>query len=225
MSRSETVRRYIIFAAGLLLNAFGVAFVTKATLGTSPIASIPYSLSLILPTLSLGNWVISFNVLLVLLQWVILRKDAKKVELLLQVVITVFFGYFIDLSMLCLGAFYPSHYALKLVSLVLGCAIIAVGAYLELVANVVMLPADAFVRAVARVTHKEYGTVRVISDSAMTLIACALCLVFLRKLSGVREGTVIAALITGSMVKLFTRAFKPLTRALLGKYAEQETAK
>lgn len=34
------------FLVGLVLNSLGVALVTKASLGTSPISSIPYVLSL-----------------------------------------------------------------------------------------------------------------------------------------------------------------------------------
>lgn len=52
------------FFLGLLLNSFGVDLVTKGLLGTSPIASIPYSLSLIITELSLGNWTIIFGELL-----------------------------------------------------------------------------------------------------------------------------------------------------------------
>ena len=40
----KRVLRYGVFFAGLLCNAFGVAFITKADLGTTPISSIPYTL-------------------------------------------------------------------------------------------------------------------------------------------------------------------------------------
>ena len=39
-------RRYLIFLAGLFINSLGVSIITKADLGTSPISSIPYVLSL-----------------------------------------------------------------------------------------------------------------------------------------------------------------------------------
>lgn len=215
MKKEHIVRRYIIFFVGLLFNAFGVAFVTKAALGTSPIAAIPYSLSQIIPALTLGNWTIIFSILLIAAQWVMLRKDVNKIELVLQVVISFFFGYFIDLSMWSLSAFAPQLYPLRILSLILGCIIIAFGAYLEVVADVVMLPGDAFVRAIAKVAGKEYGGIRVISDVSMSVIAAILCLVFLHELSGVREGTIIAALITGNIVKFFTKKLTGLTRWLL----------
>ena len=93
MNRAEGIRRYIIFFFGLIFVSFGIAFTTKAMLGTSPITSIPYSLSLVLPQLSLGKWTILFNFLLIILQWVLLKKDAKKIELILQVLFTFIFFY------------------------------------------------------------------------------------------------------------------------------------
>ena len=38
----EKLKRYIIFFIGLYINSLGVALITKASLGTSPISSIPY---------------------------------------------------------------------------------------------------------------------------------------------------------------------------------------
>lgn len=90
----------------------------------------------------------------------------------------------------------------------------------EVIADVVMLPGDAFVRAIAKVTNKEYGNVRVISDISMTIIAGILCFIFLHSLQEVREGTIIAALITGNIVKIFTKKFKALTYVLLPEIKE-----
>ncbi|HWQ79503.1 MAG TPA: DUF6198 family protein [Anaerovoracaceae bacterium] len=215
MNKRNLVKQYTVFIFGLFFISFGVAFVTKAELGTSPIAAIPYSLSLIIPKLSLGNWAIIFNILLVLIQLMILRKDANKVELLLQFAISFFFGFFIDLSMMVLSGFTPQAYPVKMISLMIGCAIIAFGVYLEVIADVVMLPNDAFVRTVAKALNKEYGVVRVISDSSMAVIAGVLCIILLGKLSGVREGTVIVALIVGNIIRLFTSKLQKLTFLLL----------
>lgn len=219
MSRKELVKRYCIFIIGLILNSFGVAFVTNAELGTSPIAAIPYSLSMIITSLSLGTWVIIFNVGLVAVQFAIQRKEADKFQIVLEVIIAFFFGYGIDLSMLCLRAIHPDAYILKLISLAAGCCIIAFGAYLEVIADVVMLPGDAFVRAIAKAVHKEYGSTRMISDISMSVTAGVICLIFLHELSGVREGTIISALLVGNMVRLYTRLFSGMAERLLPKKA------
>ena len=208
MKSKETVKRYFLFFIGLLLNAFGVAFTTKALLGASPIAAIPYSLSLIAPVLTMGNYVILYNVLLVLLEWAILRGKANKLELLLQAAVTFFFGYFTDFSLWVLKWMAPENYIVKIVLLVTGCGILALGVCFELIGNVVMLPGNAFSRAISDVSGKKYGTVRVVCDISMTLIAAVLCLVFLGKLSGVREGTVIAAFLVGNIVTIWNRLFE-----------------
>ena len=79
----EKLERYFIFLVGLFINSLGVSLVTKADLGTSPISSIPYVLSLNIP-LTLGQFTIVFSLLLILLQLFILRKDFK-LEYFLQI--------------------------------------------------------------------------------------------------------------------------------------------
>lgn len=217
MSIQELVRRYLVFFCGLAVVSLGIAFVTKGSLGTSPISAIPYTLSLIVPALSLGNWTIVFSALLVVAQLAILRRQAKLPELGLQLVLSVAFGYTIDAAMwlLELAGVAPATYPMQVLCLLVGCAILAFGAYLQVIAGVVMLPGDAFVRAVSQVSGREFGAVRVMSDCCMTAVAAALCLAFLGRLSGVREGTVVAALLVGNLVRVITRALRPLTYAVL----------
>lgn len=216
MITKETVKKYIIFLIGLSIVSFGIALVTKTALGITPISAIPYSLSLIWPSLSLGNWTILYSLLLILLQIVMLRKNVNKLEIVLQVVVSFVFGYIIDFFVWTLTGFAPSQYIWRLLSLLLGCAIIAFGIYLQLTAELVLVPGEAFIRAVARVTGKEFGSVKVISDSTMSIIAAILCLVFLHELSGVREGTIIAALVIGNIVKVYSKVLKGMIKWLKG---------
>ena len=227
MKKSETIRRYVAFLTGLLLSAFGAVFVIRAALGTSPIAAIPYSLSLIVPSLTLGNWTIVMNIVLILIQVILLKGNMKVFQVFLQVLTTFFYGYFSDFFMWVLRAYAPSLYIVKLCSLVAGCAIIAFGLYLEITADVTMLPGDAFVRAIAKVTQKEYGTIKTVSDISMTVIAATICLVFLKKLVGVREGTIIISLITGNIMSFYAAKFQkfsnwlaPVTRSYNVKNAD-----
>lgn len=206
--KHEIVKRYCVFLVGLLLNAFGVAFITKASLGTTPIASIPYTLSLIIPRLSIGNFTIIVSIILILLQVIILRERAKVADIILQIPISFLFGYLIDYSMGILHLFDPELYFVKFLSLLLGCLIIAFGAYFEVVADVTMLPADGFSRAIAKVTNKEFGTIKLITDSSQAVIAMFLGLIFLHKMAGVREGTIIGALLIGNMIKVIGKLLK-----------------
>ena len=189
--KSKIWLRYIVFLIGLFLNAFGVAFITKASLGTTPIASIPYTLSLIIPSLTIGNFTIIVSMLFIATQVILLGRNAKIIDIVLQIPISFLFGYVIDFSMWILTGFNPVQYILKLISLLLGCAIIALGAYCEVAADVTMLPADGFSRAITKVAKRQFGTIKLITDSSQAALAMILGFVFLRRLAGVREGTII----------------------------------
>ena len=200
-------------AAGLILISFGVALTTKAGLGTSPISSIPYTLSLILPGLSMGTWLILFSIALVLIEIILLKGKMPARSWISQLLISFPVGWLIDAAMWLLTPFNPELYLVKVLAVILGCVIIALGAYLCVSASLLVLPGDGFVQVLARVTGKSFGGVRVISDTTQILIAAVLCLIFLHALVGVREGTIIAAILVGSIVKIFARIL-PITRAI-----------
>ena len=170
------LKRYVIFLIGLFVNSLGVSLITKASLGTSPISSIPYVLSLSFP-FTLGNFTIFFSVFLILLQLLILRKNFK-LEHVLQIPVSIVFGYFIDLTMLLFTWVNPQSYVMKIVYLLIGCLILGIGVYMEVLADVVMLPGESFVRAIV------------------------LTLGFAGHFNGVREGTVIAALLVGFIARV-----------------------
>lgn len=86
----EKTKRYLIFILGLFVNSLGVSLITKANLGTSPISSIPYVLSLNFP-LSLGNFTVIFSLLLIFLQLLILGRNFKS-EHVLQIPVSFAFG-------------------------------------------------------------------------------------------------------------------------------------
>ena len=81
MSKKETVKRYILFVIGLYFMSLGTALITKTGLGTSPNSSIAYVLSLKFP-LSLGVFITLFNILLIVLQILLLRKLFQAIQLL-----------------------------------------------------------------------------------------------------------------------------------------------
>lgn len=199
----EKVKRYIIFLIGLFINSLGVSLITKADLGTSPISSIPYVLSLNFP-MTLGQFTIIFSILLIIIQLFILRKNFKA-EHLLQIPISILFGYFIDLTMVLLGFVHPEAYGLKIIYLLIGCVILGFGVYMEVLANVAMLPGESFVRAVSTTWNTNFGNTKVAFDVSLSVIAAALSFLFVHRLEGVREGTIIAALLVGFIARLFGR--------------------
>ena len=196
----ETLKRYLIFLVGLFVNSLGVSLITKANLGTSPISSIPYILSLNFP-FTLGNFTIFFSIFLIVLQLIILRKNFK-LEHILQIPVSIIFGYFIDLTMILFSWVNPEAYIMKIVYLLIGCLILGVGVYMEVLADVVMLPGESFVRAIVLTWKTNFGTTKICFDVSMSVIAAVLSFIFAGSLAGVREGTVIAALLVGFIARL-----------------------
>ena len=205
------LKRYIIFLIGLFINSLGVSLITKANLGTSPISSIPYVLSLNFP-LTLGNFTIIFSLLLIFLQLLILRKNFKP-EYYLQIPVSILFGYFIDFTMILMAFVQPESYPSKIIYLLIGCVILGFGVYIEVLADVVMLPGESFVRAIVLTWKTNFGTTKICFDVSMAVIAAILSFVFTGHLNGVREGTIIAALLVGFIARVLGKklAFvKPL---------------
>ena len=109
----------------------------------------------------------------------------------------------------------PQNYGTKLAALGIGILIMSFGAYLEFVGNVVMLPGDGFANTIARVSHRSFGFIRFIFDTIIVACAALMCIFCLHALTGVREGTVIAALTVGNVVRIYTRLFRGVEERIL----------
>lgn len=197
----KLAQRYLWFVVGVAINSFGVAFITKAALGTSPVSSVPYVLDLAFaPTL--GEFTFLLNSIYVLLQIVLLRRDFKPVQLL-QLVANVIFSALIDISMGFLFWLDPQSLPLQLLSLLIGCTILAFGIAVEVAPNVITVPGEGLVRTIATVSNKPFGTCKVAFD--MTLVACAIVLsfIFFGTLRGLGLGTIVSALLVGRICNVF----------------------
>ena len=85
----------------MFINAFGIAMITKALLGTSPITSVTYVLSMFTPY-TIGQWTILLNLLFIAADPLMMIRRELRSDLrvyLLQIPITFCFGSFIDVSM------------------------------------------------------------------------------------------------------------------------------
>lgn len=213
MTRREWCKRYLFFLAGLFINSFGVSFITKAALGTSPISSVPYTLSLgFSPTL--GMFTLYMSIVLILIQMILLRKDFP-CQYLLQIPVSFLFSWFIDMTMELLGFLSPAAYPAKVICLLLGCAILGFGVFMEMAAGVVMLPGECFVNAISRTFHTDFGRTKVAFDTSITVAAAIIGIVLYRELAGVREGTIVAAVLVGMIARRLNCTIGPRVNLLL----------
>lgn len=220
-----TFRRYLLFVASLFINAFGIAFITKALLGTSPITSVTYVLSLFTP-FTMGIWTILLNLLFVVLEPFLMTRRELREDLrmyLLQIPISFCFGLFIDFSMFILSWLEPSAYVIQVTVLLIGCIILALGIALEVKANAAMMAGEYFVKAITRRFHGEFGYVKLGFDITLLTIACILSLVFLSDIQGVREGTVVSALLVGPIVHFVSPAYRIFDRWINAPIKQADT--
>lgn len=194
------LKRYLLLLIGLAIMAFGVAFSIKASLGTSPISSVPYVVSLFTP-LTVGTATITMHCVFILLQILILRKDYHPIQLM-QLPVAFFFGYLTDFGVWAVQGITCNTYWQQWIVCIIGILLVAVGVSFEVKAGVVVLAGEGVVLAICRVLPKvKFGYMKVGFDVTLVVIACILSIMFTGRLQGVREGTVAAALLVGLIAK------------------------
>lgn len=199
----ELLKRYIFFFLGICLNAFGIALFTRSKLGTGPTSCIPYVVSL-KSGLSFGTCTFIFNILLLLGQIILLRKNFPRYQLL-QLPVTLLFSILIDGAMKFTTFVNTDIYWVALLYNILGCVLRAVGVSCQVVADVVMLSTEAFVKALSDVSKKEFSWIKLFFDVFMAAVAIALSFLLLGRLESVREGTLIIVLLVGPVSHYFTK--------------------
>ena len=213
MTHKERIKRYCFFITGLFVLAFGVALSVKANLGTSPISSLPYVLSLGMP-LSIGQFTILMHIIFIGIQIALLRKNFQWIQLM-QLPAAVIFGYFTDFALYLIAGFAPANYLQQWIWVLASCVIVALGVSMEVLANVVMLAGEGLAKAIADVTHHEFGKTKVFFDITLVLIAIVCSMLMFRAVAGVREGTLAAALLVGTISRFFTAKLRPFERRVL----------
>jgi len=207
----ELLRRYASFAVVLFVVAFGTSLSIRANLGSSPISCPPYVLSLH-GGLSMGGYTICMHVFFILAQILLLRRSYQKIQLL-QIVVSFIFGAYTDLTM-WLTSFLQvpdtapmlTGYALRFVELLVGGAILAYGISLEVHCDVLMLAGEGFPLALAKVTKRDFGKVKMCTDTGLVCIGAVLMFVFFGSwhwdMIGV--GTLVSMFYVGFMVRKFS---------------------
>ena len=205
----EQIKRYLCLLFGLIIISFGVAFTIKAQLGTSPVSATPYVLSLAYPKLTVGIWTIIVNSIILLIQIAILRKKFKIIQLL-QVPAVIIFGFLIDFANFCMKSLVVEQYWAKWLFCLLGILIIGVGVSFEVSAGVLTLPVEGLANTLTKVIPLKFGYLKVICDVTLVTIAIIISFSATGKLQGVREGTIVAAIFVGILVKFFMKGIKPM---------------
>ena len=201
---SRPIERLVWFSAGILINSFGIVLITKGALGTSQISSIPYVLSLQLPSISFGMFSFIMNMVYIVLQALLLRRQFKPIQLL-QIVVNVVFSASIDVFMAMLSFYAPQQLFTRVLSAVAGCIVLAFGISVEVAPDLIMVPGEGIVAAISKVSGRRFGSVKVVFDVTLILIAALLSWLFFGNIVGVGVGTLLSAVSVGQFVNLINR--------------------
>ena len=204
MDHAPLPRRYLMFFAGVVSSALGIALITLAGMGTSAVSSLAYVLTFVFPGVSLGCFTFLVNCAMLGGQALLLRNKFRPIQLL-QVPATFVFSACIDLWMDLLSALVPSAYAGRWVVLLRGCGFLGLGVGLGEGAHVLVLPCEGCVRTCSQVFGWDFGKTKTGYDLTMLCAALLVSLLCLRSVHGLREGTVVCALTVGSISRFFCR--------------------
>ena len=190
---SDVVKRYGCLSVSLFFNALGIALITQAHLGTTPITTLPYTLAAIFG-LTLGTTTFACNLLFLLLQRILLRRRLGIAELL-QIPAVLIFSVFIDFWMHLTGALVTDVYVWQIVMCIVGSAVLGAGISLEIMSNATVIPGEGLVIVIAARSRKNFGNIKVLFDCSLVLASCLLGLAVLGSIVGMVIGFVVFPLI------------------------------
>ena len=214
----DLYRRYGVATIGLVFVALGVALSIISNLGTAPLSCPSYVLNLKWPVLSVGTFTVLVNMVYMLIQIALLRKDFKA-RYLTQVIASAVFGYMIDGCMWALSWLHPAGFAARIGLTVLAAVVTAFGVSVEVAADAWMLSAEMTVAAFAKVLRKPFGPVKVVMDSLTVVISAVLAWFFFHNPFGAGAwtgaGDVLLARTEGIVIGLGTLLLAVLPGALM----------
>ena len=209
---AQFVIRIFIYCFALLLMALGVALSVNSNLGVSPVNSLPYVVSQIL-NVQMGTCVTVIFCFYILLQWIILRKEFQIIQLL-QIAFSTIFGYFVDLAKGLVGTFALPGYLGQLTMLAASIVLIALGVLLYMDAQLVPMPMEGLASTIAKKLNKPFSTMKMTVDCLAVIIGIVLSFAFLGKLDGIREGTIITAVLVGKLIAVFRKPISPIIKKI-----------
>ena len=201
-----------VYCLGLMFLALGVAVSVNSNLGVSPVNSLPSVISLIV-NVPMGACVTAVFCTYILMQFLLLGRKFHPVNLL-QIVFSTIFGYFVDFAKALIGSWALPGYPGQLAMLCASILLIALGILLYMEAHLVPMPMEGLTMTLAKRMNKPFPMVKTTVDCIVVGTGVVLSIAFLGRLEGIREGTIITAIVTGRIIGLMKPWIHPLTKKL-----------
>lgn len=197
------------YALGLILLAFGTAFMAYGGFGISMVAAPGYILYLKLsPTLPFFTFGTAgyFVEALVLLGMMLIIKRAR-FTYLFSFVTAVLYGLLLDAVSL-LTALFPADTLLQLVLYVCGMLLCSCAISLLLLSYFPPAAHEMFVKEVSAYKNRSLGKLKTAYDCTALALTILLSLLFFGDIRGIGLGTVICAFVNGFCIRTFSDLFK-----------------
>ena len=197
--------RILLLLVGSFVSTMGIAMTTVADLGTTPVSTIPYTLTQF-DGLTFGTNTFLINAVFLLGQILVLRSRFRLWNLL-QLPAVLVFGLMLDLSMLIISPHAPAGWWGGLAMSMTGNLVLAAGIVMQIRSNTIVQPGEGIVLAIATVLRKNFGTLKILNDFSLSVIAALIGWIVLGHVVGIREGTLISAFLIGFFVRIISRVF------------------
>lgn len=200
--------RLLIYVGGLFILTFGTTLSINTRLGLSAGNSFPYVLNLI-SGVSFGTALIIVYLAYVVIQWLLLGKQFGKKNLL-QIPVALLYGRFANFWVFIIGDFTPETYPGRLVLLLISIVFVGMGIAVYVSPRVVSNPIEGLSFAAAKRLNWPFHRGKTLIDCLSAAAAIGLCAGFLGHFTGIGEGTVLSALLTGKTAHAFSLIIDPL---------------
>lgn len=204
------IRQHLLLLISLYLMTLGVAFCVRSCLGSSVISSLPFVFSLagekgMVPDLSIGDYTIIMNFVLVLCQIAVLRRRFEPVQLF-QLVIGAVFGQLIDLNMYLTDGLECVTLPAQALVQFAGCTIMGIGIAFEVRCGSVTMPGEGISIAISQVSGRPFAKIKIWVDTTLVVLAIAFSYLFFGGWlwNVIGAGTLFAMIYVGLVVRMLS---------------------
>lgn len=203
----QFIKRLVVYLIGVYFTAVAIAISKMTPLGISPNSSLPNEISLILDA-NLGLVTAIVFASFVFIQWILLGKDFKVINFI-QVLLSIIYGFFVNSAVALVNRVLPpcDTYLLQMIYTLVSAVLLGAAVKVYLAPKVMALPAEGLAQAVAQRFKIPFPTAKNVCDITIVTISVILSFVYFGTLYGIREGTIIHAILVGRSVKLADKLF------------------
>ena len=202
------------YLVGLLILAFGTALTERTDFGVSMVVAPAYLLHLklseYLPFFSFGMAEYTLQAVLLVVMMLVVRR--VKLSYFFSIVTAVLYGLLLDGGIALLSLFPVGGLAVRIACYAVGLLLCSAGVALLFHTYISPEAYELFVKEVSAKYGWQIHRVKTVYDCASCLVAILLSFAFfgLWQFEGIRIGTVVCALLNGTLIRFWSKVFETL---------------